>query len=205
MAALPGRLRRQFGRRREPRPDPRLDGRGIRPGRERPGGLPARSLRPSARYHRTRTGGDVARVANSSYRARIVRPSRLVAIAALTAALALVALPGLAGSRSSELRRASSTRPRSSRSRSQRTPANIRPRSIAPLDPVAGVRRAASTADAAFVEPGRARNGSSGRRPSGSRRQRPVRLRSRRSTRSAASRRSTTTGRRRCGCRGGRR
>jgi hypothetical protein len=33
------------------------------------------------------------------YRARIVRPTKLVAMAALTAALALVALPGIAGSR----------------------------------------------------------------------------------------------------------
>ena len=40
-----------------------------------------------------------ARVANMPYGSRIVRPRKLVAVAVLTAAVALVALPGLAGSR----------------------------------------------------------------------------------------------------------
>jgi hypothetical protein len=80
-----------------------------------------------------------------------VRPTRLVAGAALTAALALVALPGLAGSRSPSL--PSAVDPAAFQP--IRIPANaaVRPLPIAPLDPAAASAGRVD-ADAVFITPG---------------------------------------------------
>jgi hypothetical protein len=82
-----------------------------------------------------------------------VRPSRLLAIAALTAALALVVLPDLAGSRSSS----SASIVDSAAFQPIPIPASAgeHPTSVGPLDPsLASAGRI--TATTAFVEPGKA-------------------------------------------------
>ena len=83
------------GRRGEPRPDRRLDRRFGRCGRERSrrerGGHPLEDRRRP----------DVTSGRDASYGLGLVRPNRLVVGSVLTAALALVALPGLVGSRTS--------------------------------------------------------------------------------------------------------
>ena len=80
-----------------------------------------------------------------------MRPTRLVAIAALTAALALVALPGLAGSRTPSA--PSVVDPTAFQQISIPANAAIRPESIAPLDPDAAAAGRIE-ADTAFVTPG---------------------------------------------------
>ena len=89
-----------------------------------------------------------------------MRPSRLLAIAALTAALALVVLPDLAGSRSSS----SASIVDSAAFQPIPIPASAgeHPTSVGPLDPsLASAGRV--TADTAFVEPGRAPDRVTGR------------------------------------------
>jgi hypothetical protein len=81
-----------------------------------------------------------------------VRPTRLVAGAALTAALALVALPGIAGSRTSHP--PSAIEPAAFQP--IRIPANaaVRPLPIAPLDPAANSAGRVDL-DTAFITPGK--------------------------------------------------
>ena len=190
----------QFGQGRA-RADPRLDERRIRPGRDRRGRLPARSLR-RLRPAPSRGTGD-AGGPESAYRARIVRPSRLLAIAALTAALALVVLPDIAGSRSPSS--ATIVDPAAFQPIQVPASAGEHPTSVGPLDPsLASAGRV--NARHGFVEPGQAPERVVGRPTV----QQPAAnggstLRSRRATSSPATRRSTPTGRRRCGCRAGRR
>lgn len=82
-----------------------------------------------------------------------MRPSRLLAIAALTAALALVVLPDIAGSRSPSS--ASIVDPAAFQPIPVPASAGEHPTSVGPLDPsLASAGRV--TADTAFVEPGQA-------------------------------------------------
>ena len=80
-----------------------------------------------------------------------MRPTRVVALAALTAAFALVALPGLAGSRTPGA--PSVVDPTAFQPISIPANAAIRPESIAPLDPDAAAAGRVE-ADTAFVTPG---------------------------------------------------
>jgi len=80
-----------------------------------------------------------------------VRPTRVVAFAALTAALALVALPGLAGSRTPSA--PSVVDPNAFQPISISANAAIRPEPVAPLDPGAASAGRVE-ADSAFVTPG---------------------------------------------------
>ena len=80
-----------------------------------------------------------------------MRPTRLVAGAALTAALALVALPGLAGSRSPSAPRVID--PAAFQPISIPANAATRPFPVAPLDPTLA-SDAGVDADTAFVTPG---------------------------------------------------
>jgi hypothetical protein len=82
-----------------------------------------------------------------------VRPTRLVAGAALTAALALVALPGIAGSRSPHP--PSAVDPTAFQPIRISANAAARPLPIAPLDPAADSAGRVD-ADAAFITPGSA-------------------------------------------------
>jgi hypothetical protein len=80
-----------------------------------------------------------------------VRPTRLVAGAALTAALALVALPGIAGSRNPSS--PSAIDPAAFQQISVPANAVVRPLPIAPLDP-ADDAAARVAADTTFIVPG---------------------------------------------------
>jgi hypothetical protein len=85
------------------------------------------------------------------YRAKIVRPAKLVAMAALTAALALVALPGIAGSRSPHP--VSLVDPAAFQPLQVNAKSTGRQLSVGPLDP-AFASAGAVDATTAFVERG---------------------------------------------------
>ena len=190
------------GWRRQPGPD-----RGLERGRRRlhrDRARRGRRHRPLTRRHRPARRGRADRGASSYRCPPIVRPRWLVVGSVLTAALALVALPGLAGSRAP-----SAVEP---------VPAGaFQPLSV----PASGTSSALSIAglDAGYISAGfvdcagdlhRAGRARPNPGPTGRARGRPARARlarraaSRRSTRCAARPRSTTTARPRCACRAGR-